>query len=204
MHGSRQLQGLFALLAAAPHIAPFLGRSLTLPCSPYPHPPFYACLQLHCCLESLSPTPRITEAMLLRPSTRAKSAAQGVSWVLRSLTSSHKSVLAMVLAGIKAGKPHTVDSLLKLCKQGMVVRNAVELRDVVTELTDHGIISQQAGVFKLKASGADVEAALKKGQEEGGAEGGGAGSSGAGAGAAGGWARGGRGGGAGGSGARSS
>jgi hypothetical protein len=100
-----------------------------------------------------------------------------VSWVLRSLTSSHKSVLAMVLAGVKAGKPHTVDSLLKLCKQGMVVRNAVELRGVVTELADHGIITQQAGVFKLKASGAEVEAALKEGQEGGGAEGGGARSS---------------------------
>jgi hypothetical protein len=132
-----------------------------------------------------------------------------VSWVLRSLTSSHKCVLAMVLAGIKAGKPHTVDSLLKLCKQGMVVRNAVELRGVVTELTDHGIVTQQAGAFKLKASAAEVEAALKGEQERGGAEGGGAGSSRgggscAGAGAAGGWARGGRGSGAGGGGTGSS
>jgi hypothetical protein len=67
----------------------------------------------------------------------------------------------MVLAGVKAGKPHTVDSLLKLCKQGMVVRNAVELRGVVTELTDHGIIGQASGVFTIVASAGEVQAALE-------------------------------------------
>jgi hypothetical protein len=105
--------------------------------------------------------------MMLRPSARTRSAAQGVSWVLRSLTSNHKNVLAMVHAGVKAGKPHTVDSLLKLCKQGMVVRNAVELRGVVTELTDHNIITQHSGVFKLKATMGEVEAALRQGMGAG-------------------------------------
>jgi hypothetical protein len=176
-----------ALLGCRPRLASF-SATHTL-AHAHPAPP-----QLHCCLESLSPTPRISEATLPRPSTRAKAAAQGVSWVLRSLTSSHKSVLAKVLAGVKAGKPHTVDSLLKLCKQGMVVRNAVELRGVVTELTDHGIIAQQSGVFTLKASAAEVEAALKEGGTSGEGRVGGAGEGGGGGGKAGGGAGGGGGG----------
>ena len=144
---------------AVPVGLPLAPRSPTSPLCHTPLPP----LQLHCNLHSLAPTPRIDASMMLRPSARTRSAAQGVSWVLRSLTSNHKNVLAMVLAGVKAGKPHTVDSLLKLCKQGMVVRNAVELRGVVTELTDHNIITQHSGVFKLKASMGEVEAALKEG-----------------------------------------
>ncbi len=126
------------------------------------HPSFFT-PQLHCCLQSLTPTNRIDASMMPRPSARSSAAPQGVSWVLRSLTSSHKAVLAMVVAGVKAGKAHTVDSLLKLCKQGMVVRNAVELRGVVTELTDHGIITQHAGVYRLKAALGEVEAALQEG-----------------------------------------
>jgi hypothetical protein len=85
--------------------------------------------------------------------------------VLRSLTSSHSSVLALVLAGVKDGKPHTVDTLLKVCKQRMLARNAQELRGVVTELTDHGIIVQKEGTYVLKASAAEVEEAL--GEKEG-------------------------------------
>jgi hypothetical protein len=67
----------------------------------------------------------------------------------------------MVVAGVKAGKAHTVDSLLKQCKQGMVVHNAVELRGMVTELTDHGIVKQHAGVVTLTAALGEVEAALE-------------------------------------------
>ena len=67
-----------------------------------------------------------------------------------------------MLSGVKDGKLHTVDTLLKQCKAQMLVRNAVELRGVVTELTDHGIITQHSGVFKLKASLGEVEAALKE------------------------------------------
>jgi hypothetical protein len=49
----------------------------------------------------------------------------------------------------------------------MVVRNAVELRGVVTELTDHNIITQHSGVFKLKATMGEVEAALRQGMGAG-------------------------------------
>ena len=134
-------------------------RLVLTPPSP---PPTHTPLQLHCCLNSLTPTPRIDASTLMRPSGRAKVQAQGVAWVLRSLTSNHRSVLKLVLSGVKDGKLHTVDTLLKQCKAQMLVRNAVELRGVVTELTDHGIITQHSGVFKLKASIGEVEAALKE------------------------------------------
>ncbi len=86
-----------------------------------------------------------------------------MSWVLRSLTGNHRSILALVLAGVKDGKPHTVDSLLKACKARMLARNAAELRAHLTELTDHNIVAHKDGLFRLKASQGEVEAALKEG-----------------------------------------
>ncbi len=84
--------------------------------------------------------------------------------MLRSLTRNHADLLSLVLAGVKAGKPHTQDTLLRVCRDRMIASNTVTMMGLVNELTDHGIIahSQRDKRFLLKASAAEVEGALEQ------------------------------------------
>ena len=47
------------------------------------------------------------------------------------------------------GEPHSLESLLAVCKKQLVVRSHADLRSHLLELTDHGILSETGGLVKL-------------------------------------------------------
>lgn len=92
-------------------------------------------------------------------STSHGGAGGGIKWVLASLTENHKRILRLAVEG-REGHPHTMDSLLAVCKRAMVVRSHADLRSHLLELTDHGILGESGGLVRLLVGEKEVMEAL--------------------------------------------
>jgi hypothetical protein len=84
-----------------------------------------------------------------------------VSAVLRSLTTNHRSILALLLQHrAESEEPLGGEGLLKLCAARMVCHRMQDLRAHLTELLDHKIVAQKGGGYLVSADPAECEHAL--------------------------------------------